>query len=150
MAPEGGESDAKLLFSASVSPEAVSPEMEPCTVPTVPLALLELLDEEVLLLELLDEETLLLELLELLELLDDETLLLELETDELELLDTDDELEDEVLLLELLMLLELLELMLLELLLELIGGVPLDPPPPQADSAEATPSHKANPCTFFM
>jgi len=101
--------------------------------------LLELLDEEVLLLELLDEETLLLELL------DDETLLLELETDELELLDTDDELEDEVLLLELLMLLELLELML-----ELIGGVPLDPPPPQADSAEATPSHKANPCTFFM
>ena len=139
MAPEGGESDAKLLFSASVSPEAVSPEMEPCTVPTVPLALLELLDEEVLLLELLDEETLLLELL------DDETLLLELETDELELLDTDDELEDEVLLLELLMLLELLELML-----ELIGGVPLDPPPPQADSAEATPSHKANPCTFFM
>jgi hypothetical protein len=139
VAPEGGESDAKLLFSASVSPEAVSPEMEPCTVPTVPLALLELLDEEVLLLELLDEETLLLELL------DDETLLLELETDELELLDTDDELEDEVLLLELLMLLELLELML-----ELIGGVPLDPPPPQADSAEATPSHKANPCTFFM
>lgn len=144
MAPEGGESDARLLLRASVSPEAVSPEMEPCTVPTVPLALLELLDDETLLLELLDEETLLLELL------DDETLLLELDMDELELLDTDDELEDEVLLLELLMLLELLELMLLELLLELIGGVPLDPPPPQADSAEATPNHKANPCTFFI